>query len=240
MRTDVLGVGFDDISVDYGVKCAMAAMSSRESPYIVTPNPEIVWLCRKNADLKADIAGARLVLPDGIGIVYGAKILKRPLKGRVPGIDFAAALMKEMAACSRSVFLFGAKPGVAELAAENLKQRYPGLVVCGTANGYFEDDGPIKAAIDAASPDLLLVCLGAPKQEAWMAANCGKRQAGVMVGLGGALDVFAGVVERAPEKWRKHGLEWLYRLKKEPRRIKRMIKLPLFLGAVVIQRLKEK
>lgn len=238
MRTNICGVGFDDLTMDEAVARAAELLASGRAVYAVTPNPEIVWMCRRDADLRSAVADAALVLADGVGIVYGAKILGRPLKARLPGIDFAMSLFPEMAASGKRLFLFGAKPGVAERAAENLQTQFPGLQVCGVCDGYFSDDAPLIAKINAAAPDLLLVCLGAPKQEKWMQANAGKLNAHLMIGLGGSLDVFAGVVERAPEKWQRLGLEWLYRLKKEPRRIKRMMKLPAFLLAVVWQRIR--
>ena len=233
MRTDVLGVGFDDLTMDEAVSYAGQCIENRRGTYAVTPNPEIVWQCRKEPDLKQALDGASMVLPDGIGIVYAAKLLGRPLKGKVAGIDFADALIKILSASGRSVYLFGSKPGVALKAAENLKEKYTGLVIAGTADGYFTDDGPIVDDINARKPDFLMVCLGAPKQEYWMAANAGKLDVGLMAGLGGSLDVFAGTARRAPQSWQKLHLEWLYRLLKEPRRITRMIKLPLFLCAVV-------
>ena len=239
MRIDVLGVGFDNITADEAVSAAYGAVCG-ESPagYAVTPNPEIVWLCRGDDSLRAAINDAFLVLPDGIGVIYGAKILGTPLKARIPGIDFISALLSRMAETGKSVFLFGSKPGVAEAAAENLAAAHPGIVISGTCDGYFSDDGPIIQKINDASPDLLLVCLGAPKQELWMAENVSKLNVRLMAGLGGSLDVFAGNVKRAPEAWQRLGLEWLYRLIKEPRRIKRMIKLPLFGLAVIMKKIR--
>ena len=239
MRIDVLGVGFDNMTADEAVSAAYGVVCG-EGPagYIVTPNPEIVWLCRGDDGLRGAINDAFLVLPDGIGVIYGAKILGTPLKARIPGIDFITALLARMAENGKSVFLFGSKPGVAEAAAENLKAAHPGIVISGTCDGYFTDDGPIIEKINSASPDLLLVCLGAPKQELWMAENVSKLDVRLMAGLGGSLDVFAGNVKRAPEAWQRLGLEWLYRLIKEPRRIKRMIKLPLFVLAVIMKRIR--
>ena len=239
MRIDVLGVGFDNITADEAVSAAYGAVcGDAPAGYAVTPNPEIVWLCRDDEALCRAVNGAFLVLPDGIGVIYGAKILGTPLKERIPGIDFITALLAKMAGAGKSVFLFGSKPGVAEAAADNLTAAYPGLVISGTCNGYFTDDGPIIEKINAASPDLLLVCLGAPKQELWMSENASRLNVRLMAGLGGSLDVFAGNVKRAPAAWQRLGLEWLYRLIKEPRRIKRMIKLPLFVLAVIIKRIR--
>ena len=109
------------------------------------------------------------MLPDGIGIVYGAKILHQPLRGRVPGIEFGTGMIERCAKLGKSVYLLGAKPGVAEQAAENLKNRFPGLVIAGTHDGYFKEDAPIAAEIKASGADMALVCLGAPKQELFMA-----------------------------------------------------------------------
>jgi len=177
-----------------------------------------------------------LTIPDGIGVIYGAKILKTPLKEKVPGCDFILALMDKMQAEGRSVFLFGAKPGVAELAEANLSQQFPKLRFVGTNDGYFTDDAPIIEKINAAAPDLLLVCLGAPKQEIWMHEHAAELNVGLMIGAGGSLDVYAGTAERAPIGWQKAGLEWLYRLMKDPKRIGRMMVLPKFMIEVCCKR----
>jgi N-acetylglucosaminyldiphosphoundecaprenol N-acetyl-beta-D-mannosaminyltransferase len=240
MRTDVLGVGFDDLTMDEAVSAALELMERPGASWVVTPNPEIVWMCRKDKKLRNAVANASLVLADGIGVVYGAKILGRPLKSKVPGCDFGERVFAEMAARDKKLYLLGAKPGVAEKAAENLKNKYPGLQIVGCADGYFKESDPVVEKINAAAPDFLLVCLGAPKQEYWMADHADVLNVRLMAGLGGSLDVFAGTVERAPEAWQKHGLEWLYRLKKEPKRIGRMMKLPLFIIAVLWQRIKGK
>lgn len=239
-RTDVLGVGFDNVTKAEAVERALELIDAREGRYVVTPNPEIVMLAKENPALKEALAGADIVLPDGAGIIKGAAILGRPMKEKVPGIDFACGVMARLAERGGSVYLFGAKPGVAEAAAETLRTKFPGLVISGTSDGYFSDDGPIIEKIKDAAPDLLLVCLGAPKQELWMAKMSGKLLVGLMVGLGGSLDVFAGTVKRAPEAWQKLDLEWLYRLLKEPRRIGRMMKLPLFVIEAAGERLRGK
>ncbi len=239
-RTDVLGVGFDNVTKAEAVERALELIDAREGRYVVTPNPEIVMLAKENPALKEALAGADIVLPDGAGIVKGAAILGRPMKEKVPGIDFACGVMARRAERGGSVYLFGAKPGVAEAAAETLRTKFPGLVISGTSDGYFSDDGPIIEKIKDAAPDFLLVCLGAPKQELWMAKMSGKLLVGLMVGLGGSLDVFAGTVKRAPEAWQKLDLEWLYRLLKEPRRIGRMMKLPLFVIEAAGERLRGK
>ena len=241
MRTDVLGVGFDSVSVGQAVAYACDIMRGDKKSYIVTPNPEIVWVCRRDETFRNAINGAALVLADGIGIIIGARILGTPLThGRVTGIDFATALFDKMAEFGGSLFLLGSKPGVAEEAGRKLAEKHPGLVIAGTADGYFSDDEPVIGQINTAAPDLLLVCLGARKQELWMAGNTGRLNTSLCAGLGGSLDVFAGNVKRAPVFFQKFGLEWLYRLAHQPRRIIRMLKLPLFLLAVIINRINGK
>jgi len=222
-----LGVGFDDVTMDQAVAEGVRLMETQGAHYVVTPNPEIVEACREDPDALAAVNGADLVLADGIGVVYGAKILGTPLKGRVPGIEFAQRLMGRMD--GKSLFLLGAKPGVAEKAAERLREQYPGLRIAGTHDGYFQEDGPVVDAIRASGADVVFVCLGAPKQEKWMRKNGDACGAHLLIGLGGCLDVFSGQVQRAPEAFQKLGLEWLHRLLKNPSRMGRMMKLPLFL-----------
>lgn len=233
LRTDILGVGFDSITLPQAVERAVDLLKQGGSHYVVTPNPELVQRAGKEPPFRDVLNGADLVLPDGVGITYAAKILGRPLAGRVPGIDFAAALCDELAKSGKKLFLLGAKPGVAELAADNLKKEHPGLTVCGVHDGYFKEDGPVAEEIRAAGADVVFVCLGFPRQEYWMAQNGPATGAGLLVGLGGSLDVFAGQVKRAPEGFQKLGLEWLYRLITQPSRIGRMAKLPLFLVSAV-------
>ena len=240
MRTDVLGVGFDDLTLEEAAAAGAALVDAGGFHYAVTPNPEFLLAAKHNPAFRQALLGADLVLADGVGVVYSAKILGRPLKGKVPGIDFAQRLLAWMARHGKRLFLLGAKPGVAELAAANLKDAHPGLIVCGTHDGYFREDGPVVEEIRAAAADVVFVCLGAPKQEKWMARWGRHTGARLAIGLGGALDVFAGNVERAPESWRKLGLEWAYRLSREPKRIGRMAKLPLVLTRSLGARLRGK
>lgn len=239
-RINILGVGFDSLTMDEAVSRGMALMAEKKAAYVVTPNPEIVMLAREDPALLNAVRDAALVLPDGIGVVKGARILGTPLKEKIPGIDFATNLMAKMSESGQKLFLLGAKPGVAELAAAALQERFPGLVICGTNDGYFQDDAPVIEKINAVQPDLLLVCLGAPKQELWMQTNASRLSVGLMAGLGGSLDVFSGATERAPEVWQKLGLEWLHRLLKEPSRAKRMSNLPKFVFAVLGKRISGK
>lgn len=229
MRIDVLGVGFDNLTLDEAAERGMELLRSGGTHYVVTPNPEIVEVCRENPAAREAVNGAALVLPDGVGVIKGAAMLGTPLKERVPGIEFATRIIGLMAEEGRSLYLLGAKPGVAEMAAERLRERYPGLRIAGTHDGYFQEDGPVAEEIRESGADAAFICLGAPKQELWMAKNGAATGAHLLCGLGGSLDVFAGTVKRAPKFWCDHNLEWFYRLCREPRRLGRMMKLPLFL-----------
>jgi N-acetylglucosaminyldiphosphoundecaprenol N-acetyl-beta-D-mannosaminyltransferase len=229
MRVDVLGVGFDNLTMAEAVDQGVKLLHSEGMHYVVTPNPEIVEVCRENPEANRVINEADLVLPDGIGVIKGAAMLGTPLKERTPGIEFASHLMGRMAEEGLSLYLLGAKPGVADMAAEKLVEKYPGLKIAGTHDGYFKEDAPVVEAIAASGADCVFVCLGAPKQEFWIKKNGPATGARLLCGLGGSLDVFAGTVERAPKFFCDHGLEWFYRLCKEPKRIGRMMKLPLFL-----------
>ena len=240
MRTEILGVAFDNVTMEEAVDRAMELLEQEGPHLVVTPNAEIVQQAQSDPEFSALIAGADLVLPDGVGVIYASKILKRPLKSRVPGVDFAAALMDRMAAAGKRLFLLGAKPDVAEEAARRMAAQHPGLMVCGTHDGYFQEDAPVVQAIREARADVVFVCLGAPKQEKWSSAHGSQTGARLFVGLGGSLDVFAGQVDRAPEIWQKLGMEWLYRAIRQPARFKRVAKLPLFLCSAVGARVKGK
>ena len=238
MKTEILGVRFDNLTQQEAAQQGRQLLEEDKFHYVVTPNPEFLLAAEKNTQFRDVLNAADLVLPDGIGVVYSAKILGTPLKERVPGIEFAEAMLAALNDLGGRLYLLGAKPGVAEEAGRRICARYPDLILCGTHDGYFKDEQAILPQIAAAKPDLLFVCLGAPKQELWMARWGQHTGAKLAIGLGGCLDVFAGNVRRAPEQWQKLGLEWAYRLKKEPKRIGRMAKLPLVLVKAAGQRIR--
>lgn len=237
MRTEILGIGFHGYTLSEVVVWALDAMKAKKAAYVCTPNPEIVWACRKNEELRRAINGADAVLADGVGVVWASKALNKPLPERVAGYDFLLALLEKM---EGTVFLLGGRPGVAEAAAETIEKNWSRVKVVGCAHGYFSGDEEIRERVRALKPDLLLVCLGSPKQELWMEkqAHAGL-PVGLMAGLGGSLDVLAGRVKRAPERWIRWRLEWLYRLLREPARIKRQMCLPRFVLAVMAQRMEK-
>ena len=238
MRVDVMGVGVDNVTMDEALDRAMELIAQRRAAYVVTPNAEIVYEAMHDDTLKALVNQADLVLPDGAGVVLGAKLLKTPLKGKVAGIDFGTNLAGRLAQTGGRLYLLGSKPGVAEAAAENLQKIHPGLVICGTADGYFQDEGPVIEAVNQANADVVFVCLGAPKQEYFMSRNQDRLNVGLMIGLGGSLDGLAGNIKRAPKWMIRCNLEWLYRLCLEPSRLGRMMRLPKFILAVLGKRIR--
>lgn len=229
MRKQIMDIGFDSLSMEEALDAAMERIAAGERCRVVTPNAEHALMCRRDRRLLEIINSSELVLPDGISVVLASRIIGDPVRQKLAGVEFADALCGRLAEAGRSLFLFGAKPGVAEQAAENLRQRFAGLTVAGTADGYFKDDAKAAEAIRASGADMALICLGAPKQEKFMSIYGAATGAKLMLGLGGSLDVFAGVAQRAPEFYVNHNLEWFYRLMKNPSRIGRMMKLPLFL-----------
>ena len=237
MKKEVMGVLFDNVTMDEALERAKALLAGDRAAYVVTPNAEIVYEAMHDTAMCQLVNGADLVLPDGAGVVLASKILKDPLKEKVAGVDFADHLLGVLAETGGSVYLLGSKPGVAELAAEKMLAKHPGLIIAGMADGYFKDEGPVVEKINAVKPDVLFVCLGAPKQEKFMVAHREELQVKLMAGLGGSLDSFAGTVKRAPKWMIDLSLEWLYRLIKEPKRFKRMLRLPKFLWAVCLKRI---
>ncbi|MBP3588881.1 MAG: WecB/TagA/CpsF family glycosyltransferase [Clostridia bacterium] len=237
MRINIMGVGFDNVTMAAALEKARALMDQPGASYVVTPNAEIVYEAMHNEELCGLINGADLVLPDGAGVVLASRILKTPLKEKVAGVDFADNLLGVLAQTGGSAYLLGSKPGVAELAAERMLAKHPGLNIAGMADGYFKDEKAVVEKINAAKPDFLFVCLGAPKQELFMVKHRHELDVKLMAGLGGSLDSFAGTVKRAPRWMIKLSLEWLYRLIKEPKRFKRMLRLPKFLWAVCLKRI---
>lgn len=240
MKTGIMGLSFDNITMDEALARARELLAGTHAACVVTPNAEMAYEAMHDASLRAVLNGADLVLPDGAGVVLASKILKKPLKQKVAGVDFAAGLLRELASTGGRLYLLGGKPGVAEQAAQKMRKQNPGLCICGMADGYFQDEAGAVRAVNAAGADVLFVCLGAPKQERFMQAHQNELHVKLMAGLGGTLDAFAGTVKRAPGWMIRLNLEWLYRLIKEPRRFKRMLRLPKYILAVIAERIRGK
>lgn len=237
---DVLGVSISKVTMREATSKVSEFVRSDKFHTIYTPNPEIIMLAKKDAAFHQILEEADLVVPDGIGVVIASKLKKgERLPERVAGYDLVQNTMKEAVREGYKYYFFGSKPGISEEAAVKMRETYPGIEIVGTRNGYFkpEDEADIIADINASGANILLVALGAPKQEKWIEANKHLMpNVRVAIGVGGSLDVMSGNVKRAPIAFQKLGLEWFYRLLKEPTRFKRMLVLPEFLIKVIINK----
>lgn len=238
MKVDILGSLIDCMGIDECLERIEKIIQEGGNHQVVTANPEIIYSAQNDRELNNIINNASLVTLDGEGVVWAARFLGKSVTGRVTGIDLMTALLERAREKGWNCYFLGGKPGIAELAVQNLTQRYPGLKVAGYQHGYLPEEVQIELAeeICRARPDILFVALGAPRQEKWIRQYIEKTRATVAMGIGGSLDVFAGKVTRAPLWFQNHRLEWAYRLFKEPWRIRRQIKLPLFVLSVIKQK----
>lgn len=233
-KINVRGLAFDNLTVEETLGALLNRLHAGEQTALFTPNAEIVQACVDDPSLFPVIGSADLLIPDGIGVIKAAKILGTPLKEKVAGVVVGEKLAEALAAEKTfSLFLLGGKPGVAEIAAQKLTEKYPGLKIAGQHDGYFKKDSDenetVLSEIRASGADVLYVCLGAPTQEKWIYANkAALPDVKILAGLGGSVDIYAGTAKRAPKIFIKLGLEWFYRLLKEPKRIGRMMSLPKF------------
>ena len=236
---NIAGINIDDITMDQAVKRVYSFISSSENHSIYTPNAEIMMDCITNKALNEVLNNADMLVADGAGVVLASKILGKEVKEKVSGVDLVKNLLVSTYKRPIKFFLFGGNPGIAEKAHANIICDYPNAQVVGTRNGYFteDDEAAIISEINNSDADVLLVCLGAPKQEIWIHENENKLRVKACLGVGGTLDILAGNVKLAPDFFRNNGLEWLYRLYKEPRRFKRMLRLPKFILFVLAIRI---
>lgn len=235
-KVEILNIFLDKVDYDDALDRVRDFLKAKETKIIVTPNAEIIMDAQKDSNYREIINSADMVLPDGIGVVLAAKILGNPLKTRTTGFDMMIKILQEANKNHNSIYLLGGKPGVADKAADKIKTKLSSIDIVGTSHGYFSEveEENIVEKINKASPDFLFVAMGAPKQEFFMAKHKTRLGCKVAMGVGGSLDVISGNVKRAPVFMQKAGLEWLYRLIKQPSRIKRIGALPKFLIKVLI------
>ena len=219
-QTCILDVAFDVVTMEEAAEKAKSFLRAEGQHYICTPNPEIVMEARTDGELRKILKKADMVVPDGIGVVWASKYSEKRLPERVAGYDLTQRLMRDLAGTEESFYFFGGAPGVAAAAARKMRKDYPGLKIVGVHNGYFDEkeEKKILEDIKKHSPSILLVGLGAPKQENWMYDHKG-RVGGVMIGVGAGFDYHAGNIKRAPAWMQKLSLEWLYRLAQDPKRL---------------------
>ncbi len=227
----VLGFDVDIITYNNALNLVSESIKNKQGMHIITINPEIIEQAHKDNELANIIKEADLVTADGIGIKIALK-LKKVHQERIPGVDFAENLIKYCASENETIALIGAKEEVIIEAKKNLELKYNGIKIVYTHNGYFnetEEDEIINNLVNS-SPALVLVATGSPKQDYFINKCKTRLPQSTFIGIGGAFDVWAGKVERAPEIFQKTGFEWLYRTIKQPERLKRIYKtLPLFL-----------
>lgn len=239
MRVEVLGVKIDDFSMQETVERIQDAVEKKEQTWVVTANPELIFAAGSDARLNQLINRAQLITPDGIGVVWAAQRLGHPVPERVTGIDLLEALFPVAGEKQWRVFFLGSQPGTAELAAQKVEEKHPGLV-WQAQHGYFQSEEQVEMLerIRKFKPDLLLVGLGAPRQEFWIASH--PELATVSIGVGGSFDALAGLNKRAPQWIQDIRLEWFYRLVKQPQRWRRQMVLPKFAWRVLKQGKNEK
>jgi len=241
-RINIHGVKIHNVTMQEAVETVLNWVSGDSIHAVYTPNAEIIMQAQRNPELKNILNEAGLLIPDGAGVILGSKILKTPLKEKVPGIDLVKNLLKASAGKNIGFYILGGKPGVADMAAVNIMSEFGKVNIRGYAHGYFapEEENALIENINKQKPDILLVALGVPKQEFWIHQNMYRLNCKVCIGVGGSIDIFAGTATLAPEFMRKAGLEWLFRLIREPRRYKRMMDLPRFILLTLKKRFSRK
>ena len=238
----LFGLGIDRTDMNDALRVSLEALENHRRTVIYTPNLEMLNECNRNRDLKRLINSGDLLLPDGTGLMLVSKILGKGTIKPVAGIDFGHSLLTLAAKHGEKVFLLGGKPGVAERAAFNLKNEIPGLDICGVGDGYFgsyDEERRIIEKIRSSGAAILLVCMGFPKQEFWVAKRCAEiPDVSVFACLGGSLDVWAGDIPRAPRLLRSIHAEWLWRIACEPERIPRFLHSTRIIFSSICQRVK--
>ena len=240
-KTNILSINFDNVTIEEAYKKLMDSLNSpnTKKPFVVyTPNAEIVLNAKKDKVFKDIINAGDLVLPDGMGVIKSARILNKELKSKVSGVDFMFKILKES---EISCFLLGAKPEITEKCKMEISKSYKNIHLVGIEHGYFEKskEADIVKRINSLKPDALFVAFGSPKQELFISQYKNDlKDVGFAIGVGGSFDILSGTSSLAPEFIRKSGFEWLYRTIKEPKRIKRIAKLPLILVYSFIERIK--
>jgi N-acetylglucosaminyldiphosphoundecaprenol N-acetyl-beta-D-mannosaminyltransferase len=237
-RARIVGLPIDPISMPEALEKLETYIAEKTPRHVVTADASMAVIALSDPDLRAIVEQADLVTPDGFGILWAARMLRLPIAHKVSGVDLVGELCRLSAAKGYRLFFLGAAPGVAEQAAENLRARYPGARIVGTNDGYFkqEENPNVVGRIQAAAPDVLLVAFGIPRQEKWITKHKAEYGAAVSIGIGGSFDVYSGRVKRAPVWMQNNGLEWLYRLCANPRKIGKVMTLPRFALLALRQR----
>lgn len=233
----LFGIAVHAIRMDRALDIIDQAIAGRKRLQIGVINAAKVVNMKRDPLLGKDVRASDLILADGIAIVWASRILGRALPERVTGIDLFTGVLERGASRGYRVYFLGATEEISLKTVETIRQRYPGVVIAGRSNGYFtaEQEQSVAEAVAEAKADVLFVAMTSPKKESFMARWGGALGVPVCHGVGGSFDVMAGKVDRAPPMWQRLGLEWLYRVKQEPRRLWRryLVTNTLFCGLVI-------
>ena len=235
-KETILGVNVSVTSYEELKKCVEEDIKNNKKSFIVAINPEKILKAREEEKLKDLLNSADYQIPDGIGVVYASKLKKGKIKSRITGIDCMEMLCNEANDKGYKIFLYGAKKDIIKEAKKRLEEKFENIKIVGAIDGYEKNNDKIIKEINKSKADIIFVALGSPKQENWILENKDKVCIKIFQGVGGSFDVISGNIKRAPIWMQKIGLEWLYRLIKEPKRIFRQIKLVKFLVLVLFKR----
>lgn len=236
---DILGCRLDLLDQNEATEAILCFARDGSGALVVTLGTEMVVYAQHDPAFRDVLNASTLSLCDTVGILTVARQRGAALQKRVTGVELVERLAQRAAKEELPVYFFGGAEGVAADAAAILEVRFPGLIVAGTRNGFFssEEEGAIAKAIRDSGARMVFVGLGSPRQELWLARNLRATGCGAGIGIGGSLDVISGRVKRAPMIWRRLGIEWLYRLMREPQRFRRQLALPYFVWLVALDRL---
>ncbi|MEM4995869.1 MULTISPECIES: WecB/TagA/CpsF family glycosyltransferase [Priestia] len=233
MKENILGIDVCSDTYDELAAKLLQDIDKGRKSFIVAINPEKIMKAQEDQELKSLLNQATYQIPDGIGVILASKLKKGRIRERVTGIDMMLKLCKEATNNGKRIFLYGAKPGISDEAKAKLEEMFPGISIVGTLNGYEKNEEVIERTINDSGAEIVFVALGSPAQENWIIGHKEKLNPSVYQGVGGSFDVISGRLNRAPAVFQKFGLEWLYRLLKEPWRWKRQLELPRFLLRVL-------
>ena len=236
---DILGCRLDLLDQDAATEAVLRFAHEGAGAQVVTLGTEMVVYAQHDSAFRAVINSSALSLCDTVGVLAVARRRGAQLNERVTGVELMERLCQRAAAEGLPVYLFGGAEGVAADAAAILEVSFPGLIIAGARNGFYtsEEEPAIVETIRNSGARILFVGLGSPRQEMWLARNLRASGCGAGIGVGGSFDVISGRVKRAPMIWRQLGIEWLYRLIRDPRRLRRQLALPYFIWLVVLDRL---
>jgi N-acetylglucosaminyldiphosphoundecaprenol N-acetyl-beta-D-mannosaminyltransferase len=233
-KVDILGVSIDALTYDSALERMDAMIAGGGAHHVFTADVSGIMRAREDAELAEIVRTCDLVTADGAGVLWAARLFDFPLPERVSGVDLVRRLCALAADKGYRVYLLGAAPGVAEAAGERLRAEHPGLDLCGIHDGYFTDEQEVVELLRAARPHILFVALGIPKQEQFIRRWYRELDIPLCLGIGGSFDVISGRLERAPLWMQRAGLEWLFRVKQEPKRWRRLAALPKFVGLIAV------